>query len=233
MHSTVRDVMTHQVITVDRSTSYKAIVRVLLEHEISAVPVLGEADRVEGIVSEADLIEKESLQTDDQRESWKLLARRAHARDRAHAGSAGELMTSPAVTVTPGTALASAARLMRKHAVKRLPVVDSTGRLVGIVSRSDLLTPYLRPDIDIHNEILREVLTRAMSVDSLTIDVRVRDGVVTLTGQMETEDVARDTARLTRGLDGVVEVVDKLHPTPHATAAGPTRPPATPSIYRQ
>ncbi len=138
MHSTVRDVMTRQVVTVDRSTPYKEVVRILLEHRISAVPVLDTAGRVDGIVSEADLVEKETLRADEPREVWQPPARRSHrSYDRAHALSAGTLMTSPAVTVAPGAGLATAARLMRGHAVKRLPVIDSRGRLVGIVTRSD------------------------------------------------------------------------------------------------
>jgi len=214
MHSTVRDVMTRQVATVVRSTPYKDIVRVLFEHRISAVPVLDEAGRVDGIVSEADLIEKEALRADERREVREPSARRPYrGYDRAHAVSAGTLMTSPAVTITQGSGLGTAARLMRKHAVKRLPVVDGVGRLVGIVSRADLLTPYLRLDIDIHNEIVREVLIRAMSVDQQAVEVRVRDGVVTLTGRVGNEYVACDTAHLAREVDGVVEVVDRLTPS--------------------
>src|SRR5436305_11751225 len=123
-------------------------------------------------------------------------------------------MTAPAITVGPDTDLNTAAWLMSKHNVKRLPVVDAEERLVGVVSRGDLLVPYLRSDVDIHDEILSRILLSEMCVDPHSINVKVSNGVVTLSGRMQSQFVARDTAARVRSLDGVVEVVDHLVPEP-------------------
>ena len=119
-------------------------------------------------------------------------------------------MTSPAVTVGPDASVAEAARLLHRHGIKRLPVVDPPGPLLGIVSRADLLKVFLRSDADIAQEIRQQVLQRAMWMDPDTVGVDVRDGVVTLTGQLERRSLIPITLSLVRGLDGVVEVVDRL-----------------------
>lgn len=212
MHgSCVSDVMTRRVVSVSEATSFKDIVRVLLDHGVSAVPVVDEQRRVRGIVSEADLIEKEARRVEGYPESWELLTRRGReARSKAEALSATELMTAPAITVKADVDIPQAARLMRKHGVKRLPVVDEGGVLVGIVSRGDLLKPFLRSDEAIRQAVVEDVVRAGMCVDPRSVDVRVRDGVVTLEGEMDSEFVARDTARLVRELDGVVSVIDRL-----------------------
>ena len=119
-------------------------------------------------------------------------------------------MTSPAITVGPHASLAEAARLLHRHRIKRLPVVDPAGPLLGIVSRADLLKVFLRSDADIATEVRQEVLARALWVDPDTVAVDVRDGVVTLSGQLERSSLLPIVVSLTRGLDGVVDVVDRL-----------------------
>ena len=209
--STVYDVMTRDVVSILEFTTYKDIVRILLEHDISAVPVVDERYHVRGVVSEADLIEKEAQQTEGYPEPWELLTRRGRgAHSKARAESAAELMTAPAITTRVDTGIAQVARLMRKSGVKRLPVVDEDGVLVGIVSRSDLLKPFLRSDEAIRDAVVEDILRGAMCVDPHSVEVSVRDGVVTLAGEMENEFVAADTVRLARELDGVVSVVDRL-----------------------
>ncbi len=209
--STVNDVMTREVVSILEFTPYKDIVRILLQHGISAVPVVDEQYHVRGVVSEGDLIQKEARQGDGYPEPWELLARRGRgARSKAEAELAGELMTSPAITVRTGTGVAEAARLMRRHGVKRLPVVDGSGVLAGIVSRGDLLKPFLRSDEGIRDTVVQEILRDTVCVDPRSVDVRVRDGVVILEGEMENEFVAHDIARMVRELDGVVAVVDRL-----------------------
>jgi CBS domain-containing protein len=225
-NTTVSDVMTHHVISIKPSTPYKAIVRALVEHDISAVPVVDEAWHVEGVVSEADLIPKEALAEEDQPGHWDLLVR--HARrtaDKAHATTAVTLMTGPAITIGPNAGLPPAARLMTRHAVKRLPVVDGDGVLVGIVSRHDLLSAFLRPDEDLREAIVGEILIGAMAVNPFTLDVQVHDGVVTLAGQLENDAVIVETLHLVRKLDGVVDVIDKLTPPGGPTGVNPPRTP--------
>lgn len=210
-NSTVYEVMTRDVVSILEFTPYKDVVRILLEHDISAVPVVDDEYHVRGVVSEADLIEKQAQQTQGYPEPWELLTRRGRgAYSKARAECAADLMTAPAITTRAGTGIAQAARLMRKNGVKRLPVVDGDGVLVGIVSRSDLLKPFLRSDEGIRDAVVEDILRGGMCVDPDSVAVDVRDGVVTLTGEMENEFVAADTVRLVRELNGVVSVVDQL-----------------------
>jgi CBS-domain-containing membrane protein len=106
--------------------------------------------------------------------------------------------------------VAEAARLLHRHQIKRLPVVDPAGPLLGIVSRADLLKVFLRSDDQIAREVRQEVLLRALWVNPDTVVVEVRDGVVTLIGQLERRSLIPMAVSLVRGLDGVVDVVDRL-----------------------
>jgi len=210
MGNTVGDVMTRAVIWVRLFTPYKDIARLLVENEIGALPVLDDADRVCGVVSSADLIEKEAGSRGPA-PVRQVRDRTADAtRAKECAASAAALMTGPAVTIGPDAALAAAAALMVGRAVAHLPVVDTSGRLVGVVSRTDLLTPYLRADLDIQDEITREVLLHGRGVRPRDLKVRVRHGVATLGGVVAAAEDAREIARLARAVDGVVDVVDAL-----------------------
>jgi CBS-domain-containing membrane protein len=131
--------------------------------------------------------------------------RRRKTRAKAAGGTAAELMTSPAVTIGPDGGVAQATRVLHHHGIKRLPVVDPAGPLLGIVSRADLLKVFLRSDADIAREVRQQVLVRAMWIDPDTVRVNVRDGVVTLTGQLERRSLIPNTVNLVRGLDGVVD----------------------------
>jgi CBS domain-containing protein len=119
-------------------------------------------------------------------------------------------MTSPAVTVGPDVTVAEAARLLHRHGVKRLPVVDPAGPLLGIVSRADLLKVFLRPDGEIAADVRQEVLVRSLWVEPDSVDVDVRDGVVTLRGRLERYSQTAIAVNLVHGLDGVVDVVNEL-----------------------
>jgi len=212
--------MTTSVVTVDRVTPYKEIAVLMAEHKISAVPVLVLGRHVGGVVSEADLLSVLGKRAREaQLESGGLLHRQAG--DKKHWGlTAGELMTSPAITIHPDATLPGAARLMNSRHLKRLPVVEPGtvfgggvgGKLIGIVSRCDLLSVFLRPDEDIAREV-REMLTQILLADPASVTVRVRNGVVALAGQLgsaEQQDLIRVAARLTWEIDGVVDVVNKL-----------------------
>jgi CBS-domain-containing membrane protein len=210
MRRRVRDVMTRDVVTVDEHTPCKEITQLLADCRISAVPVLDSDGRVVGVVSEADLLLKEEY-PEGPPTSWLLEGRRRRElRAKAAGVTAVELMTAPAITVGPDASLAEAARLLHRHQIKRLPVLDPAGPLLGVVGRADLLKVFLRSDDQIAQEVRQDVLRRAMWVDPDTIGVEVRDGAVTLTGQLERRSLIPIAVSLVHGVDGVVEVVDRL-----------------------
>jgi len=207
MATPVQDVMTHEVISVRKNAGYKDILRVMRHRHFSAFPVLDDQDRVVGVVSEDDLLVKEGYS--DAARGPGFLASRS---DRARAGAltAAELMTRPPITISPDATVAEAARIMHARHVKRLPVVTPGDKLVGIVSRTDILGVYDRPDDDIRREIEEQVITSAFALDSLAFSVTVTDGVVTLAGQIEREPVALSLLQAVRQVDGVVAVREKL-----------------------
>jgi CBS-domain-containing membrane protein len=206
-HNRVEDVMTTSVVTVNRITSYKRIASLLAEYKISGMPVLAGGRHVAGVVSEADLLGARS---------WNAAARHRWLPSwrHRHRNTAEELMTSPAITIPPDATIAAAGRLMNAHHARRLPVVDSRGVLIGIVSRRDLLSVFLRPDDQIARQI-GEILTELLPGGPTGIQVSVRDGVVTLTGEPEpaaAADLIPVAVRLAWDVDAVVDVVDKTGP---------------------
>ena len=199
----VRAVMTQEVVTVNEHASFKDVAMLIAERRVSAVPVLDQEGRVLGIVSEADLVLKEEYPEGPPERRLFQGRRRRIAQAKAAGDTAAELMTAPAVTIGPDASVAEAARLLHRHGIKRLPVVDPAGPLLGIVSRADLLKVFLRSDPDIAREIRQQVLMRAMWMNPDTVAIDVRDGVVTLTGQLERRSLIPITVSLVRGLDGV------------------------------
>jgi len=210
----VSDVMTTSVVTVDRITPYQEIDRLLTRHRISGVPVLKMGREVVGVVSETDLLAAE----DESRRRARMagsIGRRWHLRKQPHVHlTAGALMTSPAITIGPDATIPGAARLMNTAHISRLPVVDEKGKLVGIVSRRDLLSVFLRPDADIAHDA-RQVLDELPLADAKALTAEVRHGVVTLTGTIRPEadheqDLMPLTVQLIWDIDGVVDVVNRL-----------------------
>jgi CBS-domain-containing membrane protein len=122
----------------------------------------------------------------------------------------GDVVTRPAITIRPDATLAAAARTMHGRHVKRLPVVTADGHLLGIVSRTDLLGVYDRPDADIKGEILEQVIGEAFVLDPLAFEVSVADGLVTLAGPVEDEQVGASLVAAVRQVDGVVAVRSRL-----------------------
>jgi CBS domain-containing protein len=206
----VGDVMTGDVATVREQTPYREIVDALAGRRVSAVPVVDDFGHVLGVVSEADLLHKVELAGEPHERRIFEGRRRRVARVKASGTVAQDLMSAPAVTVMPDTAVAAAARLMESENVKRLPVVDALGRLVGIVSRVDLLRVYLRPDEDIRRDVVEEVLRRVLWIEPGLVRVEVHGGVVRLIGQLDRRTTAMMAVRLSHGVAGVVEVVDEL-----------------------
>ncbi|MFC8849131.1 MULTISPECIES: CBS domain-containing protein [unclassified Micromonospora] len=206
----VGDVMTEDVATVGEQTPYRQIVDVLVRRGISGVPVVDGFRRVLGVVSETDLLHKiERVGHPDERRVFGGRRRRA-AREKAAALVAGDLMTAPAVTTYPQASLPAAARQLERDAVRRLPVLDDLGRLVGIVTRGDLLRVHLRTDAEIREEVVREVLRRVLAVRDGLVTVRVRDGEVTLDGRLDRRSAVDLAGRLAAQVGGVVRVVNTI-----------------------
>ncbi|RSS56985.1 CBS domain-containing protein [Streptomyces sp. WAC01280] len=201
---TVADVMTKKVVAVLPGAEFKEIVAAMERWKVTAVPVVEGEGRVVGVVSEADLLLKEEFH--DHRLGLVEQMRRLDATAKAGSRRAEDLMTSPAVTVAPGASLPRAARLMAAHRVKRLPVVDASGTIQGIVSRSDLLKVFLRPDEDLAAEVRRDVVEHLFPLSRHRVDVRVDAGVVTLSGEVRDSALVPLAARLARAVEGVVDV---------------------------
>ncbi len=216
MEPTVKDFMTAWVVSVTKDASFRAMAAALREYRVSAFPVVDDGGTVIGVVSEADMLAKEALDSEPQGMPGMiagLLRGREHEKVRGI--TAGDLMTSPPVTVAPDDTIERAARLMYTRKVKRLPVVDSNGHLVGIVSRSDLLSAFDRPDGDIRRVILDGVIQRDLSTDPAAFTVVVEDGIVTMEGVAETSEFGHDLLQRVRHVQGVVAVRDRLsHPFP-------------------
>jgi len=131
-------------------------------------------------------------------------------RQKHAAGTAGALMTSPPVTIRPSATIGQAVRLMTEHGVKRLPVTGLDGRVVGIVSRADLLKVFLRSDAEIARTVRQDVVRRTLWIDPLTIGVVVRSGVVTLEGRVERRSLIAVLIGLVRYIDGVVDLENRV-----------------------
>jgi CBS domain-containing protein len=189
----VGEVMTREVVEARRETPLKDLARLLDEHRISGLPVVDQDDKVLGVVSGTDLIRRQAARPVG-----------------GLAPTAADLMSTPAITVHPEQRVADAARVMERHGVERLPVVDEEDRLIGIATRRDLLRVFLRTDEEIRREILDGVLPRATEGRAHTVAVSVRDGMVTLSGRPAgLSDIPLLIGRLWR-VDGVVGVVNRL-----------------------
>jgi CBS-domain-containing membrane protein len=221
MEPTVKDVMTTRVVSVKKDASFRAMARALRAHRVSAFPVLDDDGKVIGVVSEADLLAKEALDSEPQGMPGMitgLLRHREH--EKARGVNAGDVMTSPPVTVAPDERLERAARLMYTRKVKRLPVVSADGRLAGIVSRADLLAVFDRSDGDISWEILDQVIRCDLLADPAAFAVTVKDGIVTLEGEVKDGHFGRELVQRVRHVPGVVAVRDRLDYPPAGSSGG-------------
>jgi CBS domain-containing protein len=219
MKAVVKDVMFALPLWVSETASFREIAAKLRECRVSAFPVLDADGKVTGVVSEADLLVKEAVQGEPGGVRG-LLAGLVHHAERAKAAgvTAADLMTSPAVTVGPDDTVEHAARLMFTRKIKRLPVVDAGGRLVGIISRADVLAVFDRPDAEIRAEIMSQVI--AGRSEPSWYSVVVKDGVVTLEGNPETAAIGHELVSRARHVEGAVAVRDHLvYPVPPVPSA--------------
>lgn len=209
--SLVRDYMTTDVVVLRPDDGFKEIVRALADRGVSGAPVVDETGGVMGVVSEADLLNKEAFKTvaEEPRRYFASRSMRA-AQSKAAGDTAADLMSVPAMTVSMDAPVVKAARLMAERGIKRLPVVGIDGALVGIISRADVMGVFLAPDDHLRREVVSEVIERSLWQDPARIRVEVTEGVVTLGGQLESKSLIPIAVALTRAIDGVVDVIDKL-----------------------
>ncbi|MER5573946.1 CBS domain-containing protein [Streptomyces massasporeus] len=214
-HDKVGSLMTMDVVRAEYGTPAEDVARLLADHRIGGLPVVDQDDQVIGVVSASDLTAHEPAGSDPRRSLSRFgfpelspAVRRRTAQ--ASARTAGELMSAPPVTAHAEDTIVEAARTMARRGVNRLPVLDEEDRLVGVVTRRDLLRVFLRPDAEIREEVIEEVLVRVLWLMPRSIDVVAADGVVTLAGRLENRSEAEIAVAMTRQIDGVVAVVGEL-----------------------
>ncbi len=210
VHAYVKDVMTTEVIAARPDASYADLAALLHERQVGGFPVVDGEGVVVGVVSESDLLAR-------------LASTRPH---RKHADpaqlTAADLMSWPPATIGPDETVRHAARLMYARKLRRLPVVDHRGRLLGIVTRADLLSAFTRPDEDIRREVTQDVIADGFFTDPDRLTVTVKDGVVTLTGTPGSVILGCSLAGQARHVQGVVAVRDRFtYPAPAARSASP------------
>src|SRR5512132_890791 len=204
MHYLVEELMTRKVVAVGVDAPYREVVALMDRHRISALPVLDDQDRLVGIVTSADLILKQDPAV--RQEPLPAGARASVEQAKAAGTTAGELMTTPLLTTRPHHTVAQAVRLLHHFNVKHLPVVDERDRLVGIVSRGDLLRVFLRRDDEIEREVTEMVLGRPYVAGRVEVAARVDGGLVRLEGHARTRHDLETLVGLVGEVDGVVGV---------------------------
>jgi CBS domain-containing protein len=204
----VGDVMTRAVVAAHEEAPFKEIVASLARNRVSAVPVIDDDRKVVGVVSETDLMAHMALDAGASLRGHRS-ERLTATRKKAHASTAKELMTSPAVTTRPHATIVEAARVAARAGVRHLPVVDSDGVLIGVVSRADLLQVFLREDEEIREEI-ENYVRRTMRIDDTVLTIDVTEGVVTLAGKLDRALQVGKLVNHVRGVSGVVDVTNQL-----------------------
>ncbi len=192
----VLDLMTTEVFTVSPTTPIKEAAQLMFRHRVSGLPVVEEDGTLTGIITEADFL--------------RLEVARGEADDPMPVEEVAEIMTRGVVTIGSEEGLAEAAKIMVVQDVKRLPVVDDQERLLGIISRLDIVAVFTRPDEVIEDEIREDLVRRVLFVDPDVIEVSVRGGVVTFRGEIGTRNESRLLEELARRLDGVMRVENEL-----------------------
>ncbi|MFD0368009.1 CBS domain-containing protein [Streptomyces sp. NPDC127114] len=223
-HRRIDRLMTREVVSVHGDAPFKDIVWVLSQHRVTALPVVDGENRVIGVVSEGDLLRKTADQPTAPGDLPAVPDLEAWERAKAEGTRAEELMSAPAVCARPDWTVAETARLMEVQGVKRLVVVDDEDRLVGIVSRRDLLGIFLRDDADIRREIVEDVLGDTLRLEPTALTVEVRDGRVDLAGRLRFRGMIPAIERMVATVDGVVSVSStRLTYDTDDTARGGTR----------
>lgn len=208
----IQDAMTTEIVTTTPEASLKDAARELAKHHVSGLPVVDAEGVVVGVISEADIVAKEV----DDTPRGSLLQRFLDGPpvdDRFYARTVGEAMSSPALTIARDRPLAQAASTMLAEGINRLPVVDTKGRLVGLVTRGDLVRAFTRDDETLRREITQ--LVHDLWLDGTPLEIDIDQGKVTLRGEVENEADARVLRTMIRRVPGVIEVDAELL-VPHA-----------------
>lgn len=204
----ISELMTTDVITVGPDTSLKEAARRMLEAGVSGLPVTDADENLVGIITEADFVASEADRRVQKRAGLLRFFTGQHDLP-DHELKVGDVMTTELIVISPDEDHADAARLMERERVKRLPVVDS-GKLVGLVSRTDMLRAFTRPDQEIIDEIKEHVMREVLWIDPRRVTVESVDGNIVLRGKLETRTDANLLIELTKRLDGVASVADQL-----------------------
>jgi CBS domain-containing protein len=215
------DIMVKDVVTAGPEASVRELAAIMLERRISGMPVVDGNGRVLGIVSEGDLIRRPEIETDRVKLGWLrlLLSDEARALDfvKSHGRKAREVMTQPAICVAADTPLVEVVRLMERHRVKRLPVMER-GKLAGLVTRADLLRALVArqaaPPIELNDEELRRRIVSMLRgedwASSAVVHVQVQNGVALLWGTVESGEQREALLIAVRGVPGVKDVQPHL-----------------------
>lgn len=204
----IRDLMTKDFVTIGPDSALKEAARRMLDAGVSGLPVMDDDGILIGIITEADFVATEADRRARKRAG---LLRFIHRTEETPSQErlVGDAMTADVVVIGPEADHADAARLMEKNKIKRVPVVEN-GRLVGLISRTDILRAYTRPDSEIIDELRDHLMREILWVDPRRVAIECVEGNVVLIGQMETKSDATLLIELTRNLDGVVSVKDQL-----------------------
>jgi len=199
----VVDLMASDVISVLRETTLRDAARLMVEKGISGLPVTDEEGTLVGVVSEGDFLRKE-VDRGDLMGRGLLGVLFDNRNSLAEAETVGEVMAVTVFTVSPDATLVEAARTMTTHGVKRLPVVTREGKLVGVISRRDVVAAFTRPDELIEDEIREDILRRLLFLDPSLLEISVDAGVVTIAGELPTRTDTRLLEAMVQRTDGVI-----------------------------
>jgi CBS domain-containing protein len=208
----VQDLMTRSVLTVRPDTPLKDAAALLSEHRISGLPVVDGERRVLGVLSEGDILFKESNGLEGKQGFLdRLLAVPQPGLElKIAARTTGEAMSAPALTIGPRRPVTEAATTMIDEGVNRLPVIDDEERLIGIITRADLVRAFVRSDAEVEHDIREDVIRRTLWIEPATIHIEVAEGEVSLSGEVETKGDAELIPTYVQRVPGVVSVLSKL-----------------------